>query len=312
MRFVLFITLAGCFLNGMPIGPQYVDTGYVEVDTGDTYDVIVDSGTTARYCEDADSDGFGNVAECVVRTEAPERYVSADNGNDCDDVNPDAYPGAVEVDEDVDENCDGITDEGEGDDPTRWCEDVDGDGYGAGPCTAEYAGYPTYVSNDDDCDDARADVNLDADEWEHDLVDNDCDGYIDEDYRDAVICVTPANVELYEIFLAGSTFEDFTFAPGGVWEPGESWFGLVTEVNGADEASDEAREFILDRGRACGLLRVDWRDEFMINGLVLTVNGDVRLLADSDLDQPRMASIMIDGHSDACLLEDKQFRCIRP
>lgn len=309
---MLFMALMGCFLNGMPIGPRYDDSGYVVIDTGDTYDVIVDSGTTERYCEDTDGDGYGNINECVVRTEAPDLYVSAENGEDCDDNNADAYPGAIEVDEDVDENCDGIANEGEGDDPSRWCEDVDGDGYGVGPCDAVYAGYPTYVPNDNDCDDTSIDVNPDADEWEHDLIDNDCDGYIDEDYQDAVICVTTADVELYEVFLAGSTFDDFQFAPNHAWEPGESWLALVTEVNGADEESDEAPEFMLERGAACELYRVEWRDEFMVNGLVLMVDGDVRLMADRDLDRPRLASITIDGHGDACLLEDKQFRCIRP
>ncbi len=306
--------LGACFLNGLPLGLQSnIDTAAVETtDTGDTYTVIVDSGVESRYCEDLDGDGFGSSDECVVRTEAPEGYVPAENGGDCDDANPDAYPGAVEIDEDIDENCDGLTDESEGDDPSKWCVDSDGDGFGAGECLAEYAGYPEYVSNDDDCDDANPNVNPSADEWEHDLNDNDCDGYVDEDYRLAVICLTPVESEIYEVFVAGSSFDDFRFAPNRVWEPGESWLSLVTEANGASESDDEASELILGRELACALYDVEWGEEFVLNGLSKMAGEDVRLLADARHERRRVASVMVDGKSTACLLEETQFRCVRP
>ena len=49
---------------------------------------------------DADGDGWVSIEnECVP-------------GGDCDDTNPAVYPGVVEVCDGVDNNCDGIVDEG--------------------------------------------------------------------------------------------------------------------------------------------------------------------------------------------------------
>ena len=58
----------------------------------------IDHGDTKLV--DADGDGWvSNENECVP-------------GGDCDDANPDVYPGATEVCDGVDNNCDGIVDEG--------------------------------------------------------------------------------------------------------------------------------------------------------------------------------------------------------
>lgn len=63
------------------------------------------------YYADADSDTYGNAAVSImVAGDAPVGYV-ADN-TDCDDTNPDIYPGATEVLNDKDDDCDGLVDEG--------------------------------------------------------------------------------------------------------------------------------------------------------------------------------------------------------
>jgi hypothetical protein len=97
---------------------------------------------------------------------------------DCNDQDPEIYPGAEEVCDGVDNNCDGEVDEGVG---TIMYADTDGDTFGdpesmVNACdTAE-----GYVENSDDCDDTLDTVYPDAEEL-CDGIDNDCDTEIDED-----------------------------------------------------------------------------------------------------------------------------------
>lgn len=63
------------------------------------------------YYEDADSDGFGNPNVSFEACSAPEEgYV--ENNLDCDDGNASVNPGATELCNGIDENCDGNIDEG--------------------------------------------------------------------------------------------------------------------------------------------------------------------------------------------------------
>jgi hypothetical protein len=99
-------------------------------------------------------------------------------GEDCDDGDPEIHPGAEEVCDGVDNDCDGEVDEGLG---TSWYEDFDGDGYGAPGtgvvvCDACLTGY---VRDQSDCDDGDAAIHPAADE-RCDGLDNDCDGDVDE------------------------------------------------------------------------------------------------------------------------------------
>ena len=68
-----------------------------------------DSGsecTPVAYFMDADGDGAGDPTRSTDACEAPAGYVAS--GDDCDDADPDFYPGAVERCEDgLDANCDG-------------------------------------------------------------------------------------------------------------------------------------------------------------------------------------------------------------
>ena len=107
---------------------------------------------------------------------------------DCDDDDAEVNPGADEVCDDIDNDCDGDIDD---DDPTvsgtdPWYADDDGDGFGdAGdewPACEQPVGY---VADATDCDDDDAGVNPDADEV-CDAVDNDCDGDVDDEDDDVI------------------------------------------------------------------------------------------------------------------------------
>jgi len=71
------------------------------------------------FLQDQDGDGYGNAhapARCLCGPEPATSYVIAVDegveGDDCDDLNPNVHPGATEVCNGIDDNCDGQTDEG--------------------------------------------------------------------------------------------------------------------------------------------------------------------------------------------------------
>ena len=103
---------------------------------------------------------------------------------DCDDADPERFPGAEERCDGVDDDCDGDIDESGVDGPGFW-RDADGDGHGHGAFASTDCVAPLgYVDNDADCDDLDPLSGPGADE-RCDGEDNDCDGDIDEDPTDA-------------------------------------------------------------------------------------------------------------------------------
>ncbi len=100
---------------------------------------------------------------------------------DCDDGDPDVFPGAVERCNGVDDNCDGDVDEAASVDALTWYADTDSDGFGTPLFQVTACEQPSgYVSDNSDCNDDEATVNPEETEV-CDTLDNDCDGYTDED-----------------------------------------------------------------------------------------------------------------------------------
>jgi hypothetical protein len=66
-------------------------------------------GSTTWY-QDADADGFGDTAVTLVRADQPPGYVA--NDGDCDDSNDLRFPGAIELLDGLDNDCDQVIDEG--------------------------------------------------------------------------------------------------------------------------------------------------------------------------------------------------------
>ncbi|MHC4278190.1 MAG: RCC1 domain-containing protein, partial [Planctomycetota bacterium] len=121
-------------------------------------------------CTDADGDGYaveGGLCGAV----------------DCNDGDANINPGAAEVCDLVDNNCDGNTDEGFA--TSTFYPDSDGDGYGdVDPLNSTQACLAPsgYVSDNTDCDDTDASINPGADDATCDGIDDDCSGAADEDY----------------------------------------------------------------------------------------------------------------------------------
>ena len=164
---------------------------------------------------DADGDGF---------------YAEQD---DCDDDEAAAYPGAEEVCDGIDNDCDGDADEGLLSD---WYRDADADGHGDAASVENACEQPQgYVALDDDCDDLDADVYPEAPERCDDL-DNDCDGEVDED--------------ITELWYADSDGDGYGDAASTLesCDPDAGWVADSTDCDddaaetfpGAEEICDEA------------------------------------------------------------------------
>ena len=136
--------------------------------------------------KDVDADGFVD-ARC--------------GGEDCDDKDPDSFPGAPELCDGVDQDCDGLlpVDEADADEdglfacgdcddadpavgaPATWYQDLDGDGDGTLLGTTEACTWPEgFSANSSDCDDADPTRHQGALEI-CDGDDEDCDGQVDEE-----------------------------------------------------------------------------------------------------------------------------------
>jgi hypothetical protein len=142
---------------------------------------VPDDGISVTYYLDADSDGFGDLTVTKDTCAAPAGYV-LDN-TDCNDADNTINPGAVEICDGFDQNCNGIADEGIG---NTYYADADGDTYGDLNVTKDSCDVPAgYVINSLDCNDADASINIDAAEI-CDGVDNNCDGNIDEGFATTI------------------------------------------------------------------------------------------------------------------------------
>jgi Tol biopolymer transport system component/DNA/RNA endonuclease G (NUC1)/methionine-rich copper-binding protein CopC len=140
-------------------------------------DGLVDEGVTTTFYRDADSDGYGNPSITTQACSAPSGYVA--NNTDCNDSNNAVHPGATEVCNGIDDDCDGFIDEGV---TTTFYRDADGDGYGnAGSTTQACSPPPGYVANNADCNDANSAVHPGAAEVCNG-IDDDCDGFVDEGF----------------------------------------------------------------------------------------------------------------------------------
>ncbi len=160
-------------------------TYYIEWDdrwsqSGFDFEVVF---TTNTYYADNDGDGYGDINSSTLSCTPPSGYVT--DNTDCNDSDSTSYPGNTETCDGVDNNCDGIVDEGV---INTYYADTDNDGYGDANNTSIACSAPTgYVTDNTDCDDSDSN-NYPGNTEACDGLDNNCDGVIDEGCGGAPIC----------------------------------------------------------------------------------------------------------------------------
>ncbi|MCK6502961.1 putative metal-binding motif-containing protein [Myxococcota bacterium] len=128
---------------------------------------------------DADGDRYG-AGTAVMACVAPADHVAT--AGDCDDADPTVYPGAEELCNGEDDDCDGVADPPELLPPITCYRDADVDGWGTDDMTFTSCACPEgYAVQSSDCDDADPDAHPGAAEVWYDGLDQDCTGGDDFD-----------------------------------------------------------------------------------------------------------------------------------
>ena len=154
-----------------PGAPEYCNGDDDDCDGTVDESSAVDAST---FYYDADSDGYGVSTFTSKACSVPSGFAAT--SGDCDDKDSSINPGAAEVCDGDDNDCDGATDEGV---TSTFYADSDGDGYGDPATIRSACAVPSgHVVNDDDCDDDAVAVNPAATEVCN-SIDDDCDGAID-------------------------------------------------------------------------------------------------------------------------------------
>jgi hypothetical protein len=152
------------------------DDGSLDIDDCAPLDPAIHPGAT-ELCDAVDDDCDGSLVgthddldsdgapDCIDDDDDGDGYIDIlEGGTDCDDQHQGIHPGATEICDATDWNCDGDAEEGLN-------EDFDGDGFNS----------MASCSDATDCDDFDADVFLGQTE-DCDGQDQDCDGIIDEGF----------------------------------------------------------------------------------------------------------------------------------
>ncbi len=148
----------------------------------------ISTGTSCMevaFFRDMDNDGYGNPAITIMACPdtPPAGYVT--DNTDCNDNNAAIKPGVAEVCDGIDNNCNGMTDEGV---LTTFYHDFDGDGFGNPSVTQQACSAPgVYVADNTDCNDNNL-LEQPGQVWYKD-VDN--DGYAETGTATITQCLRP-------------------------------------------------------------------------------------------------------------------------
>jgi MYXO-CTERM domain-containing protein len=173
-------------------------------------DLVDQNCDGAELCYvDADNDGY-RLSTTITSADCadPGEGIATEPTGDCNDANALIRPGATETCDGVDQDCDGLVDDG-APGGSFYYLDVDGDGYGD-PATqvTSCTTLSGYILAGGDCDDTRIGVNPAASEvCDAADLDEDCDGLAEDDDPSAsgkLPWFVDADGDTYGDALAGS------------------------------------------------------------------------------------------------------------
>ncbi|MBN2798482.1 MAG: putative metal-binding motif-containing protein [Deltaproteobacteria bacterium] len=186
------------------------------------------------WFEDLDGDLYGPT-DTLHRSCAPPGAGWVAGGGDCDEEHPAINPGADEVCDGVDNDCDGEADEDGAIDAGRWYEDLDGDRFGPESTLRRACESPGvgWVQTPGDCDERSAANNPDGTE-RCDGADNDCDGVVDE----------PEAVDAKDWYqdADGDAYGALTSLQHLCEAPGPEWLHLPGDCDDADPGANPASD----------------------------------------------------------------------
>ncbi len=166
--------------QSLVLDPEVTGTGYIQHTAAPASIGDFSPGLTAfggdfplsalSWFADVDQDGFGDPYDFIESTTPiPDRVL---NGDDCDDADDTVHPGADELTDGQDNDCDGQLSDDEA--------DYDGDGFIAGFVDPGGWDGPGPIPGEEDCDDGNIMIYPGAVEVCGDGLDNDCNGVPDD------------------------------------------------------------------------------------------------------------------------------------
>ena len=273
-------------------------------------DGSIDEEVQSVWYADTDGDGYGDVAQPLNDCNPPQGYVA--DSSDCDDGSNTVFPGAAEICDSIDNDCDSLID----DDDTQivggatYYADADMDTYGDINSPIEACALPSgYVSDSQDCDDSDFMVRPNEREGCDDGIDQNCDGDLTSAYCDFALdnlnnqgikisgpATTTQDVFGYTLSHAGDLnddgIEDFAvgarFADGGNGaNSGVTYVfyqAKTTSLNAIDAdaillgAADDRSSFSISggtllKGGITGDLNNDGVDDLLVNAITNAQNG---------------------------------------
>ncbi len=170
---------------------KFINVGSAETCNGldDDCDGTIDNNTNdcEVYFYDGDQDGFGLTEDTMCMCQPGQGY-TATIGGDCADNLFAMHPGATELCNNEDDDCNGTVDDEDANGCANFYEDADQDGYGnsfkAKCLCAPHLSYSTVQGAD--CNDLNPQANPGMDEL-CDGFDNNCNNQTDEDGADGCI-----------------------------------------------------------------------------------------------------------------------------
>lgn len=262
-----------------------VNPGAAEVcnSIDDDCDSFIDEDAVNSYYLDSDSDGYGNLSSMssMVGCSAPSGYSS--NNTDCNDNNSTVHPNATEICNMLDEDCDGVFDNGL---PVfNYYTDSDGDSFGgslsASTCAVLFGSYALIAG---DCDDASAAVNPNASEACINSIDDDCDGLINEGCSpDQLAGESPATAQyVWTTFfpscvvqthsLSGTSSSNYSQSICLTGEDKWHYFTATSEA-ASIQVSSSANDILIELQNSSGILIATENAVAGLGGEILNLSG---------------------------------------